>query len=365
MDIENNLDKIVLVVDDDSTSLKLAQRILEPDYRVATVNKGELVFSYLKHNTPDLILLDLNMPEIDGFEVMRRLQSNEKYVEIPVMFLTANQDSDIEAKCLESGAIDFVNKPFVPLVLKGRVKRIMELYSYRKELEKIVSEQTETIIQQTERIAHIQNAVIVGMANLIEERDDSTGTHVRNTQHYVEMLCLELKKRGMFDEQLTENYISQTIRATPLHDIGKIKIPDAILKKPGKLTTEEFEVIKDHARYGAEIIDDILGGVEEPDYLEVGRQIALYHHERWDGTGYPTQLKGEDIPLCARIMSIADVFDALYEERVYKKEIRPVSACLKIIEEGRGTQFDPKLVDVFISMADELSEYVGEEITNE
>ena len=357
----DNKEKIILVVDDDVTSLKLAQKILETEYRVAAVNNGEMVFKYLMNNTPDLILLDLNMPEIDGFEVIKRLKNNENYKEIPVIFLTANQDSEIEAKCLESGAIDFVNKPFVPIVLKGRVKRVMELYSYRKQLEDMVQDQAEIIEERTERITHIQNAVIVGMATLIEERDNSTGRHVRSTQHYVEMLCKALKRKGMFRDQLTDDYMYQTIKATPLHDVGKIKIPDAILQKKGKLTEEEFKIIQNHSSYGAEIIDGILGSVEDPDYLQVARDIALYHHERWDGSGYPTGLRGDKIPLCARIMSIADVFDALYEERVYKKAIRPVRVTLSIIEDGRGTQFDPDITDVFLELDDEIRDYVGEE----
>ena len=360
MENQVNFSRIILVVDDDNTSLKIAQKILETEYRVATVNKGSLVFEFLKHNRPDLILLDLNMPEMDGFEVIRRLQVNEDYASIPVIFLTANQDSEIEAKCLESGALDFVNKPFVPLVLKGRVKRIIELYSYRNELEDMVRNQTEIIVKQTDQITHIQNAIIIGMANLIEERDNSTGRHVKNTQHYVEMICEELKRRNMYVDQLTDDYISQTIKAAPLHDIGKIRIPDAILQKPGRLTEDEFDEIKKHSRYGADIMDDILGEVEESDYLEVARQIALYHHERWDGKGYPKGLEGEKIPLCARIMSIADVFDALYEDRVYRKGIRPVKVALSIIDDGLGTQFDPNIAKIFLEMEDEIREYVGE-----
>ena len=224
----------------------------------------------------------------------------------------------------------------------------------------MVKSQTEIIVKQTDQITHIQNAVIVGMANLIEERDNSTGKHVKSTQHYVELICLELKKRGMYLDRLTEDYISKTVEAAPLHDIGKIRISDTILQKPGKLTEEEFSVIKNHARYGAEIMGDILGEVEEPDYLEVARQIALYHHERWDGKGYPEGLKGEEIPLCAIIMAIADVFDALYEERVYKKAIRPVGSALEIIEEGIGTQFDPTIAKVFIESEDLIRQYVGE-----
>ena len=352
--------KIILVVDDDMTSLKLAKNILEKEYRVATVNAGTLVFKYLMKNTPDLILLDLNMPDMDGFEVMEQIRVHPIYSNIPVIFLTANQDPQSEAKCLETGAIDFVAKPFVPLVLKSRVRRTIELYGYRSQLESMVTQQAHVIGASNERIASIQNAVIIGMANLIESRDMSTGKHVRNTQHYVEMICNALHEQGLYRDILTEEYRNNTIKAAPLHDVGKIKISDMILKKPGRLTEEEFRMMQKHAAYGAEIIDDILGDVEDEEYIRVARAIALSHHERWDGRGYPSGMKGEEIPLCARIMAIADVFDALYEERVYKKAIRPLAKTMAMIEAERGCQFDPVITDVFMGLADELRIYVGE-----
>ena len=355
------MERIILVVDDDLTSLKLAKTILEHDYRVATVNAGEMVFKYLEKNTPDLILLDLNMPDMDGFEVISKLQDDSRYANIPVVFLTANQDPQSEAKCLETGAIDFVGKPFVPQVLRSRVRRIIELFSYRENLESMVKQQAKVITERTERIGRIQNSIIVGMANLIEERDQSTGRHVKNTQTYVEMICRALKKKNLFPQTLTEEYIDHVIKAAPLHDVGKVKVPDAILQKPGKLTEEEFKTIQEHSRYGAEIIDGILGDVEDADYLDIARDIAHYHHERWDGTGYPDKLQGEDIPLCARIMAIADVFDALYEDRCYKKGIRPLRVTLGIIEESRGLQFDPVITDVFLELKEKLRVYLNEE----
>ena len=354
------MENIILVVDDDMTSLKLAKSILEKEYRVAAVNSGMMVFKYLTQNTPDLILLDLNMPEMNGFEVMDGLQTNPAYAKIPVIFLTADQDPQSEAACLESGAIDFVAKPFVPLVLKSRVKRTIELYGYRNQLEGMVSQQAEVILMRTERITRIQNAVINGMANLIELRDDSTGRHVRNAQHYVELTANALYERHLFPDILDEEYKNNTIKAAPMHDVGKIRIPDAILQKPGRLTDEEFAMIKPHTTYGGEIIDDILGDVEDPEYLKIAREIALCHHERYDGRGYPKGLQGENIPLCARIMAIADVFDALYEERCYKKPIRPLEKVLDIIGKEKGAQFDPVITDVFISLRDKLAEYVGE-----
>lgn len=351
---------IILIVDDDTTSLRLAKGILDQEYRIATVNSGAMVFKYLENNTPDLILLDINMPEMDGFEVMEGLRANPDYVNIPVVFLTADQDPQSEARCLESGAIDYVGKPFVPAVLQSRVRRVIELFGYRNQLESMVASQAEVIISRTERINKMQDSIIVGMANLIELRDSNTGRHVKNTQAYVEMICNELRRRHEYDETLTDEYVANTVRAAPLHDVGKIRISDTILNKPDRLTEEEFEIIKTHAQLGAEIIDDLLSDVEEPEYLAVAHDIALCHHERWDGTGYPSQMKADDIPLCARIMSIADVFDALYEDRVYKAGIRPLEKVLQIIDEGSGTQFDPAVVDAFLGLEPQLREYLGE-----
>ena len=352
---------IILIVDDDMTSLKLAKGILESEYRVATVNSGAMVFTYLANNTPDLILLDINMPNMDGFEVFDQLKAKPAWSSIPVVFLTATQDTKSEARCLEAGAIDFVMKPFVPVILLNRVRRVLELYGYRRQLESMVANQSEVIVHRTERITNMQNSIINGMANLIELRDNNTGRHVKNTQIYVEMICKALRNQGLFPETLNDAYINNTVRAAPLHDVGKIKISDTILNKPGPLTSEEFKIIQDHTRYGADIVKDLLGDVEDPEYLEIAHDIALCHHERWDGTGYPQGISGEDIPLCARIMSIADVFDALYEDRVYKAGIRPMSACLDIIEDARGLQFDPVITDVFIGLEPQIKEYLGEE----
>ena len=357
--------KLIMVVDDDTTSLTFAKNILEKEYRVSAINSGAKVLNQLGKTRPELILLDLNMPDIDGFEVMKLIREHHEYSKIPVIFLTADRNPQNESKCLESGAIDFVSKPFVPSVLESRVKRTLELFDSRKQLETMVHAQTVTIASRTERISKIQNAVIIGMANLIEERDNSTGKHVRNAQHYVEMICDSLMAKGLFPDILTDDYRNNTVKAAPLHDVGKIRIPDAILQKPGRLTPEEFEVIKTHTTIGEAIINNILGDVEESEYLEIARQIALRHHEKWDGSGYPDGLKGEEIPLCARIMAIADVFDALYEDRCYKKGIRPLRKAVDIIEADKGTHFDPDIADVFIGLYEDLLEYVGEtESTN-
>lgn len=347
---------IILVVDDDKTNLTLAQKILLPFYRIAACNSGMAALKYLENNRPDLILLDINMPEMDGFAVMERLKENDKTKMIPVIFLTADNLAETEVKCFQVGAMDFVAKPFVPDILISRVGKTMELEQYRHNLENMVKEQAEKITEDARRISKIQESVIVGMANLIESRDGSTGKHVKNTQTYVRMIADELYKRKLFSDELTPDYIQDLCKAAPLHDVGKIKVPDSILQKPGKLTTEEFDAMKLHTTYSRKIIQTIIGDVEDEYYVRIVEDIAMYHHERWDGTGYPTGLAGESIPLAARIMAVADVFDALYEERCYKPPIRPIERIMQIMAEGRGTQFDPTIIDVFMEMLPMLKE---------
>ena len=350
---------IILVVDDDKTNLILAQKILSPEYRIAACNSGMAALKYLEKNKPHLILLDISMPEMDGFEVLEKLRQDQRTEAIPIIFLTADGQSDTEVKCFQMGALDFVKKPFVPDILLSRVAKTIELDQYRHNLEDMVSEQAEKLMESTQRINRIQETVIVGMANLIESRDGSTGKHVKNTQMYVRMISKELQKRQLFAGQLTDSYIDDVCKAAPLHDVGKIKISDAVLQKPGKLTPEEYEVIKLHTTYSRKIIQNIIGDVEDEHYVKIVEDIAMYHHERWDGTGYPTGLAGDRIPLAARIMAVADVFDALYGGRCYKPPVRPSERIMQIMSEGRGTQFDPVIIDVFVEMLPMLKEVLN------
>ncbi|MBP3594774.1 MAG: response regulator [Lachnospiraceae bacterium] len=354
------MNQVILVVDDDTSNLALAQKILGKEYRIAAANSGKVALKYLENNCPDLILLDINMPEMDGFQVLEEVQRMERFSHVPVIFLTADNDPETETRCFATGAVDFVAKPFIPDVLMSRVKKTLELEIYRANLEHMVEEQTRIITARTRRISQIQEQVIMGMATLIETRDNSTGKHVKNTMTYVKMIASELKARNIYSDILTEDYIMNVYKAAPLHDVGKIKISDAILRKPGRLTEEEYNAMKLHTVYGREIINEIIGGVEDPAYVKIAEDIAMYHHERWDGTGYPIGLKGEDIPLCARIMALADVFDALYEERCYKEPIRPVYKIMQTLKEGRGTQFDPLITDVFTSLEQEIKDLLGE-----
>lgn len=350
---------IILVVDDDKTNLALAQKILGAQYRIAASTSGEAALKYLESHRPDLILLDINMPNMDGFEVMEQLRSNINTEMIPVIFLTADNLAETEIKCFQMGAMDFVTKPFVPDILLSRVSKTIELDQYRHNLENMVNVQAQKITEDAQRLGRIQDSVIIGMANLIESRDGSTGKHVKNTQNYVRMIAQELLSRGLFPEELTPSYIEDLCKAAPLHDVGKIKIPDAILQKPGKLTPEEFDTMKLHTTHSRKIIQTIIGDIEDEHYVRLVEDIALYHHERWDGTGYPAGLTGNNIPLSARIMAVADVFDALYEERCYKPPIRPVERIMQIMSEGRGTQFDPVIIDVFIEMLPQLKEVIS------
>lgn len=350
---------IILVVDDDKTNLALAQKILGSQYRIAASTSGEAALKYLESHRPDLILLDINMPNMDGFEVMEQLRSSLNTEMIPVIFLTADNLAETEIKCFQMGAMDFVTKPFVPDILLSRVSKTIELDQYRHNLENMVNVQAQKITEDAQRLGRIQDSVIIGMANLIESRDGSTGKHVKNTQNYVRMIAQELLSRGLFPEELTPSYIEDLCKAAPLHDVGKIKIPDAILQKPGKLTPEEFDTMKLHTTHSRKIIQTIIGDIEDEHYVRLVEDIALYHHERWDGTGYPAGLTGNNIPLSARIMAVADVFDALYEERCYKPPIRPVERIMQIMSEGRGTQFDPVIIDVFIEMLPQLKEVIS------
>ena len=341
---------IILVVDDDKTNLSLAQRILGPQYRIAAAGSGSAALTYLESHRPDLVLLDINMPEMDGYEVMEKLRADPRTETIPVIFLTADNLAETEIKCFQMGAMDFVTKPFVPDILLSRVSKTIELDQYRHNLEEMVTAQAEKITEDALRLSKIQESVIIGMANLIESRDGSTGKHVKNTQMYVRMIANELLSKGYFSEELTPAYIEDLCKAAPLHDVGKIKIPDAILQQPGKLTPEEFDTMKLHTTHSRKIIETIIGDIEDAHYVRLVEDIALYHHERWDGTGYPAGLTENNIPLSARIMAVADVFDALYEERCYKPPIRPIERIMQIMSEGRGTQFDPTIIDVFMGM---------------
>ena len=355
-----NTKPLILIVDDDHINHMVAREVLKNDASIETADSGAEALAYLEKKRPNLVLLDIRMPGMDGFETIRRMRANPLMSDVPVIFLTSEAASEVEARCFDEGAVDFISKPFIPAVLINRAKRMLELDAHRHRLEAMVEEQSRELVLRMERFEKMQEALLVGLADVIEFRDAGTGDHVKHSQLFVELTAYELRQQGVYTEALTDEYVKYTIKAAPLHDIGKIHVPDHILQKPGKLTDEEYDEIKKHTLYGAEIVEKTLKNIDDDAYIKIIHDIVLYHHERWDGKGYPTGLAGEDIPLCARIMAIADVFDALFQERVYKKGIKPVAATLEIMKGGRDTQFDPQILDVFMDLHPKLQLLTGE-----
>jgi putative two-component system response regulator len=279
------------------------------------------------------------MPECDGFAAMELMKSDPTLASVPVIFLTARQDSDAEVRGFELGAVDFVNKPFsVPILLK-RIESHIE---------------TDKLIKDSQKsLRNIQNAMLSVIAELVENRDKVTGGHIERTQQYLEIFINELIRTGVYADTISGWDLSLLLPSAQLHDVGKITISDLILNKPGKLTDEEFEIIKTHAAEGERIIDQIMDKTDDDGFLLHAKMFSGYHHEKWDGSGYPRGLSGTDIPLEGRIMAIADVYDALVSERPYKKPFTHEKA-VEIITSDAGTHFDPKLIDVFGNVAEDF-----------
>lgn len=336
----------ILIVDDDSTNIALAQSFLSQEFRIIGVKSGRMAMKYLKKNTPDLIMLDLIMPEMNGLEVMEKLQSDYRTSIIPVIFLTADRNPDTEEVCFRKGGMDFITKPFIPSVVHQRVRRVLELESYKHNLERMVAD-------QLQRITQLQADIIISMGNLVESRDGTTGEHIKRTAIYTEYLARKSMLSGLHTDILTENYISYLCKAAPLHDIGKISVSDLILQKPGKLDNNEFAKMKLHTVEGDRIIRKNMFNIADQKFVDMAADVARHHHEKWNGKGYPDGLAGEDIPLSARVLAIADVFDALIAKRPYKEGF-PFPKAVAIMEEERGRSFEPELLDVFLKNKDEL-----------
>lgn len=325
------------MVDDNVTNLKIAEKTLKDLYKVTLLVSATQTFKFLEKIKPDLILLDINMPNIDGYETLKQIKKNKDLANIPVIFLTAQIDAESEVRGIELGAVDFIRKPFVPQSMLSRIKIHLEVKSYREELE-------EKVLEKTEIIERLQDVMILSLGELVECRDENTGGHVKRTAKYVEVLTNELMERGIFDI-LTSEYARDLIRSAPLHDVGKIGINDATLLKASSLDEDEFEYMKEHTNLGANTLQKMIDGTNGESFLYVAKDIAQYHHEKWDGTGYPMGLVGEEIPLCARIMAICDVYDALTTKRPYKDPFTHEKA-INIIVNGKGTSFDPKIVEI-------------------
>jgi len=345
----------ILVVDDTPSNLSLMIRLLQGDYTVRLANNGENALRIAAAALPpDLILLDIMMPEMDGYEVCRRLKANPHTREIPVIFLTARVEMEDERLGLELGAVDYITKPLSPPILMARVKTHLTLKALADAL-RLRNEDLEfEVAARTQEIAAVQDVTILAMASLAETRDLETGNHIRRTQNYVRALALQLSDHPRFAHGLTDRAIATLFKSAPLHDIGKVGIPDRILLKPGRLDAAEFEIMKTHTTLGRDAIahaEKALG--VEVEFLSVAKEIALSHQEKWDGSGYPEGLSGDSIPVSARLMALADVYDALISRRVYKEPMTHTEA-FAIIVAGRGAHFDPDIVDAFVFIQDEF-----------
>lgn len=347
----------LLIVDDVPENLVVLGEVLrQGGYRVRAANLGQVALRYaIQEPLPDLIILDVMMPDMDGYEVLNHLKEDPRTADIPVIFLTALTGSQDEERGLLSGAADYISKPIVPAVVLARVKTQL-LAKQGRDLLLNHKQRLEAEVER--RMAEndlIQSASIRALAHLAETRDPETGNHILRTQSFVRVLAENLRHNPKHADQLNDEYISLLTRSAPLHDIGKVGIPDRILLKPGKLTPEEFEIMKTHAALGAVAIEQAELDIRQSlAFLSIAKEIARHHHERWDGTGYPDRLKGDAIPLSARIMTIADVFDALTTVRVYK----PAMSCdeaFAIIVAGDGTQFDPDVVAAFRDCFEEFT----------
>jgi len=333
--------KIIFVVDDSDTSLSIAKKALENQYRVLTMASGERMLKFLEKITPDLIILDIQMPEMDGFEAIKILKSKPLYGDIPVMFLTSCSDPDIEAKGFELGAVDFILKPFSALVLLNRIKMQLDI--------------EEVIGERIKRVNFLQNSFMAAVANTIEERDKYTVGHNNRIATYTKILITAMKERGVYADEISGWDIDKIAQSSRLHDMGKVNVSETILNKPGKLDDDEYNQIKTHPAIGVNLIDNILKQTGEEDFLHNAKLFAASHHEHWDGTGYPHGLKGTDIPLHGRILAIIDVYDALVSKRPYKEPL-PKKEAVNIISSNSSVQFDPKIIEVFIAVQEQLSE---------
>src|SRR5574343_1494704 len=346
----------ILVIDDTPGNLSLLNQLLRTHYRVKLANSGERGLELAALSPTDLILLDIMMPEMDGYEVFERLKANPATRRIPVIFLTAKSGADDEERGLALGAVDFIHKPLAPSVVLARVRTHLQIRNWQTFLEDKSAWLQKEVESRVSEVSRLQEATIRVMVSLAEFRDECTGNHIRRTQSYVRLLAEYLSTQPRDAVFLTPEQIDRIAKASPLHDIGKIAIPDYILLKPGKHTPEEFAIMKTHSVKGESMLQQSLremGG--DNAMLAFACQIARSHHERWDGSGYPDGLAGEAIPLAARLMSVADVYDALRSRRPYKKAFEHDEA-VDLIAKGSGSHFDPLLVEAFLALENQFSE---------
>jgi len=328
--------KTIFVVDDNDVNLVQARRALDGHYRVRTMSSAERMLAVIDKIIPDLILLDIQMPEMDGFAAIKILKDNEQTANIPIMFLTASTDDEIEAKGLEYGAVDFVTKPFSPSVLLNRIAHHLNI--------------EELLKKRTERLERLKDSILEVVVDMVQRRDKVTGGHIERTSKCIQILMEAMIRDGIYSDEMQSWDLDTVISSARLHDVGKVAVSDNILNNLGKLSPEEYTQIKKHALEGENIVDRIIAKTGEESFLHHARLFAGCHHEKWDGTGYPRGLKENEIPLEGRIMAIADVYDALVSERSYKMPFAHDEA-VEIIRNDSGKHFDPQIVSVFLDIS--------------
>jgi putative two-component system response regulator len=338
--------KKVILVDDNPINLKLARNTLMGKYDVFTVPSAEKLFELLEKTLADIILLDVMMPEMSGYDAIKVLKSNPRTANIPVIFLTSKSDTNSELEGFIHGAVDYVSKPFSPQLLLKRVDVHVLVESQKKELEHINQNLQKLVDEKTEEIQNLQSAILKTMSNLVEYRDDVTGNHVERSELLLRLLTEEMIRQNVYTEEIKDWDFKFFPQSAQLHDVGKIAIKDDILLKPARLTADEFNEMKKHTFFGEKVIEKIQESAMESVFLTHAKIMAGTHHEKWDGSGYPRGIAGLDIPLQGRLMAIVDVYDALVSERPYKKPFSQ-DQSLQIIKEGSGIHFDPALVEIF------------------
>jgi putative two-component system response regulator len=344
----------IMLIDDTPENLDVLSGMLEKrGYKIRPVTDGKSALKSMEIFPPDLIILDINMADMNGFEVCERIKNDEKLKEIPVIFISALTETDDKVKAFSVGGADYITKPFQHEEVLVRVNTHLKAHYLQIELEKHNKTLEKLVQAQLKEIYDSQMSTIFALAKLAESRDDDTGRHLERVQNLCSMLAREMSSVSRYKKIITPKFIENIFNASPLHDIGKVGISDSILLKPGRFTPEEFEKMKRHSTLGAETLEYVYKRYPKNVFLNMGIEIARHHHERWDGTGYPDKLKGEDIPLCARIMSVIDVYDAMRSKRCYKEPRSHEETVIEILR-CSGTQFDPGIAEIFNEIQEQM-----------
>lgn len=349
---EDTRRKEIMVVDDQPVNLRLMEAILSKlGYAVHSFPRGRLALAAAAENPPDLILLDVSMPEMGGYEVCRKLRTDTALSKTPVIFLSGRAETEDKVAGFQAGGVDYVTKPFNAEEIKARIETQLRLHDLQRKVEGQNRELGRLVQEQIREITEGQMATIFALAKLADSRDNETGKHLERVQALCQVLAEEISAWPEYAGIIDAEYVRYIFEASPLHDIGKVAIPDSILLKPGRLTAEEFAVMRTHTTRGAETLELVLSKYPGNAFVRLGIEIARSHHEKWDGTGYPSGLRGDEIPLSARIMAVADCYDALRSERYYKSAHSHEESCAIILRES-GAHFDPNLVRAFCAVAD-------------